>query len=205
MDLPCRYDAFVCVDFRDSNALDVPLVPVEADTYARNRVLPGVTSFVGENGEHGALLTFSPTAHRQLELNNRYDRDRAYTSILSRAPPPDSGISSNHKNGGDTSGKYDNEVDSLPPPTTILARVGVSLVSTAQACANAEQEVGTSSFEDIMNQSKALWQEKLSRIELDIANTPPNVTELFYSSFYRSFLTPVSNNEFLRHFLTHTS
>ena len=43
-----------------------------------------------------------------------------------------------------------------------------------------------------MNQSKALWQDKLSRIELDIANTPPNVTEMFYSSFYRSFLTPVS-------------
>lgn len=36
-----------------------------------------------------------------------------------------------------------------------------------------------------------MWQEKLSRVELDVANTPPNVTEMFYSSFYRSFLTPV--------------
>ena len=34
--------------------------------------------------------------------------------------------------------------------------------------------------------------EKLSRIELDVANTPANVTEMFYSSLYRSFLTPVS-------------
>jgi len=73
----------------------------------------------------------------------------------------------------------------------INIRVGVSFVSTDQACSNAETEIGTSSFEDIMNKSKALWQDKLSRIELDVANTPPNVTEMFYSSFYRSFLTPV--------------
>lgn len=76
-------------------------------------------------------------------------------------------------------------------PEQVNIRVGVSFVSADQACENAETEVGTSSFEDIMNQSKALWQDKLSRIELDIANTPPNITELFYTSFYRSFLTPV--------------
>jgi putative alpha-1,2-mannosidase len=71
-------------------------------------------------------------------------------------------------------------------------RVGVSFVSAEQACQNAESEVGNASFEEIQARAKALWQEKLSRIELDVANTPPNVTEMFYSSFYRSFLTPVS-------------
>ncbi|KAF5355492.1 hypothetical protein D9758_006356 [Tetrapyrgos nigripes] len=75
-------------------------------------------------------------------------------------------------------------------PSTITIRVGISFISTDQACSNAETEVGSSSFEDIMNQSKALWNEKLSKIELDIANTPPNVTEMLYSSLYRSFLTP---------------
>ncbi|THU96772.1 glycoside hydrolase family 92 protein [Dendrothele bispora CBS 962.96] len=75
-------------------------------------------------------------------------------------------------------------------PSTINIRVGVSFVSTEQACANAESEVGSSSFEDIVNQSKALWNAKLSKVELDLANTPPNVTEMFYTSLYRSFLTP---------------
>ena len=79
-------------------------------------------------------------------------------------------------------------------PETVIIRVGVSFVSTQQACENAENEVGTSSFEDIVNQSKALWQDKLSRIEIDVANTPANVTEMLYSSLYRSFLTPVSSN-----------
>ncbi|KAJ3538305.1 hypothetical protein NM688_g6540 [Phlebia brevispora] len=75
-------------------------------------------------------------------------------------------------------------------PETVIARVGISFVSVEQACANAENEIGDTPFEDIVAQSKALWNEKLSRIELDLANTPLNVTEMFYSSFYRSFLTP---------------
>ncbi|KAI0771834.1 family 92 glycosyl hydrolase [Irpex lacteus] len=50
---------------------------------------------------------------------------------------------------------------------------------------NAETEVGTSSFDEIVAQSKALWNEKLSKIEIDVANTPAN----------RSFLTPNNATE----------
>ncbi|KAJ3881128.1 glycoside hydrolase family 92 protein [Lentinula edodes] len=75
-------------------------------------------------------------------------------------------------------------------PEQIIIRVGVSFVSADQACANAESEIGTSSFDDIMAQSKALWNEKLSAIQIDLANTAPNVTELLYSSLYRASLTP---------------
>ncbi len=76
-------------------------------------------------------------------------------------------------------------------PETITIRVGVSFVSADQACQNAETEVGTASFETILNQTKALWNDKLHKIEIDVANTPANVTELLYSSLYRTFLTPV--------------
>lgn len=78
-------------------------------------------------------------------------------------------------------------------PQEILLRVGISFRSTDQACSNAETEVGTSSLDEIAAQSKALWNEKLSKIEVDVANTPANVTEMLYSSLYRSFLTPVSH------------
>ncbi|KAI0085083.1 glycoside hydrolase family 92 protein [Irpex rosettiformis] len=75
-------------------------------------------------------------------------------------------------------------------PQEILLRVGISFRSTDQACSNAETEVGSSSFDEVVAQSKALWNEKLSKIEIDVANTPENVTEMLYSSLYRSFLTP---------------
>ena len=80
---------------------------------------------------------------------------------------------------------YDNN------PETINIRVGISFRSEDQACANAESEIGSSSFEEIENQAKVLWQEKLSKIEIDVGGTPPNVTEMLYSSLYRASLTPV--------------
>ncbi len=76
-------------------------------------------------------------------------------------------------------------------PQEVTIRVGISFKSAEQACSNAETEVGDSSFDEIVAQSKALWNEKLSKIELDMVNTPRNVTEMLYSSLYRSFLTPV--------------
>ena len=80
---------------------------------------------------------------------------------------------------------YDNN------PETVNIRIGVSFRSEDQACANAESEIGSSSFEEIESQAKVLWQEKLSKIEIDVGGTPPNITEMLYSSLYRSFLTPV--------------
>jgi hypothetical protein len=77
-------------------------------------------------------------------------------------------------------------------PTQVIVRVGVSFVSEEQACSNAESEIGTATFEEIQARSKALWNERLSRIEIDVPRTPPNVTELLYSSLYRASLTPVS-------------
>ena len=80
----------------------------------------------------------------------------------------------------------------MSAPTTITLRVGVSFISAAQACANLEEEVGDASFDEIHARSKALWNEKLSKVELDLnaKGTDHNVTEMFYTSLYRSFLTP---------------
>ncbi|KIJ39475.1 glycoside hydrolase family 92 protein [Sphaerobolus stellatus SS14] len=78
--------------------------------------------------------------------------------------------------------------NSSPNPATI--RVGVSFVSTDQACANAESEVGTASFEEIQQRSVDLWNQKLGKIEIDVGSTDANVTELLYSSMYRANLTP---------------
>jgi hypothetical protein len=83
-------------------------------------------------------------------------------------------------------------------PTQVIIRVGISFLSEQQACANAESEIGTAPFNQIQAQSKTLWNERLSRIEIDVPHTPPNVTELLYSSLYRASLTPVSRFHILR-------
>ncbi len=83
-------------------------------------------------------------------------------------------------------------------PTQVTVRVGVSFLSEERACANAESEIGTATFDEIQARSKALWNERLSRIEIDVPHTPPNVTELLYSSLYRASLTPVCRSLVLR-------
>ncbi|KAF5322756.1 hypothetical protein D9619_001318 [Psilocybe cf. subviscida] len=75
-------------------------------------------------------------------------------------------------------------------PKTVNIRVGISFKSTEQACANAESEIGSSTFDEIHAQAKALWQDKLAKIEIDVGGTPSNVTEMLYSSLYRASLTP---------------
>ncbi|THH13167.1 hypothetical protein EW146_g7023 [Bondarzewia mesenterica] len=80
-------------------------------------------------------------------------------------------------------------------PEQVTIRVGVSFVSAERACANAESEIGATRFEDVVAASKALWNEKLSKIEIDVPNTPPNVTEMLYSSLYRAALTPNNATE----------
>jgi putative alpha-1,2-mannosidase len=80
----------------------------------------------------------------------------------------------------------------------VIIRVGVSFLSEEQACANAESEIGIATFDEIQSQSKALWNERLSRIEIDVPHTQPKLTELLYSSLYRASLTPVSRFPVLR-------
>ncbi|KAI0254149.1 glycosyl hydrolase family 92-domain-containing protein [Lactifluus subvellereus] len=65
-----------------------------------------------------------------------------------------------------------------PTPTQVTIGVGISFLSEQQACANAESEIGIM-FEETVAQRKAL-----------VAHTPPNVTELLYSSLYHASLTP---------------
>ena len=78
-------------------------------------------------------------------------------------------------------------------PTQVIIRIGVSFLSEQQACANAESEISTATFNQIQAQNKVVWNERLSRIEIDVPHTPPNVTELLYSYLYRASLTPVSH------------
>lgn len=75
-------------------------------------------------------------------------------------------------------------------PTAILARVGVSLISTDQACANAESEIPDFDFERVHQDSRAQWNELLGRVQVNPDGVPRDTVELFYSSLYRTHIVP---------------
>ena len=66
--------------------------------------------------------------------------------------------------------------------TTILARIGVSFISSSQACANAEAEIPDFDFEATRAASEAQWAELLSRVQVNMTGVDQEIGELFYSS-----------------------
>lgn len=69
-------------------------------------------------------------------------------------------------------------------PTTILVRVGVSFISSAQACANAEEEIPDFDFERVHKASRGEWNDLLGRVRVDDASLGDGgeAKALFYSS-----------------------
>jgi putative alpha-1,2-mannosidase len=72
--------------------------------------------------------------------------------------------------------------------TAILARVGVSLISVDQACANAEEEIPNFDFDTTENQARAQWNDILGRVQVDITGVPNETVQLLYSSVSANFV-----------------
>lgn len=66
--------------------------------------------------------------------------------------------------------------------TSILARVGVSLISSAQACSNAETEIPDFGFERVRADARKQWNDVLGRIQVDTTGVDVTTVQLFYSS-----------------------
>ncbi len=71
---------------------------------------------------------------------------------------------------------------------TVEIRLSVSHVSIANARHNLETETNGKSFEDVLEEAKQAWEEKLSLIRLQ--NDTPDQQTIFYTAMYRSFLMP---------------
>ncbi|KAG6888312.1 hypothetical protein C0995_009249 [Termitomyces sp. Mi166 len=76
--------------------------------------------------------------------------------------------------------------------TSILVRVGVSFISSAQACANAEEEISDFDFAGVQNAARAQWNDLLGRVQVDMTGVDLDTVKLFYSSLYRTHISPAN-------------
>lgn len=65
---------------------------------------------------------------------------------------------------------------------TVLARVGVSFISSQKACANAEEEIPDFNFEGVKEDARQTWNELLGRFEVAAGEQERDTAVLFYSS-----------------------
>ncbi|KAI1002057.1 putative secreted glycosidase [Podosphaera aphanis] len=78
----------------------------------------------------------------------------------------------------------------VPGSNTALARVGVSLISSNQACSNAENEIPQFDFAQIQATAEDAWRKKLSPIVVDPTGVDRSYLTNFYSGIYRTMVNP---------------
>lgn len=79
-----------------------------------------------------------------------------------------------------------------PDDGVVTARVGVSYVSTDQACSNAEKEISDplNDFGKLQQTAEEEWSEKLSPIKVTSGGASDDTLEAFWSGIYRTMLSP---------------
>ncbi|KAI0260073.1 glycoside hydrolase family 92 protein [Gloeopeniophorella convolvens] len=76
--------------------------------------------------------------------------------------------------------------------TVVLVRTGISFISSAQACSNAESEIPNFDFDGTRDAARAEWNDVLGRISVQVApgTEQQDMRTLLYSSLYRSHISP---------------
>ncbi|KAF2113802.1 glycosyl hydrolase family 92-domain-containing protein [Lophiotrema nucula] len=72
----------------------------------------------------------------------------------------------------------------------IVARVGMSFISEAQACRNAETEIPKFDFDGTVAAAEKVWREKLDVIQIDDGGISDVLLKAFWSGVYRSMISP---------------
>lgn len=72
----------------------------------------------------------------------------------------------------------------------ILSRVGVSFISTDQACSNAETEIPDFDFDATLTAAQNTWQDALGAIEVVAGGASSDLQTVFWSAVYRNSISP---------------
>ena len=77
-----------------------------------------------------------------------------------------------------------------PENSLLAARVGVSLISTDQACSNAEKEIPDWDFDSVRSTAENAWRDKLNAITVDSTGVDSDLLTSFWSGVYRAMISP---------------
>lgn len=113
----------------------------------------------------------------------------------------DNGIFVNSRGSADVKDlKISRGINSRPLPgggfvrfkdsSPVTARVGLSFISSEQACSNAEAEIPSFDFQATQSAAEDAWRTKLSPISVSTAGVNSSFLTNFYSGIYRTMVNP---------------
>lgn len=81
---------------------------------------------------------------------------------------------------------------SNPTDGQVLARMGMSFISTAQACSNAENDIPNPdrNFDTLFGGAQNAWRDKLSPVSVIPGGADDNLQTSFWSGLYRAMMSP---------------
>ena len=77
-----------------------------------------------------------------------------------------------------------------PQNNLIQARVGVSFLSTEQACSHAEEEIGDWDSERVLTAAEDAWKRKLSTVSIIPGGANESLQQTFFTGIYRTMISP---------------
>jgi putative alpha-1,2-mannosidase len=77
-----------------------------------------------------------------------------------------------------------------PRNGTIQARVGLSFISSQQACHNAETEIPDFDFDRVRTAAREVWEQKMSGVEIQPGGASEALQRTFFSGIYRTMISP---------------
>lgn len=96
--------------------------------------------------------------------------------------------------------KISRGINGAPPPAgafvrftskdQVLVRVGLSFISSEQACSLAEDEIPGFDFMDTHTRAEDIWREKMSPIVVSEEGVTTDDLKNFYSGIYRTMMSP---------------
>ena len=72
----------------------------------------------------------------------------------------------------------------------IIARVGISFISEAQACSNAEKEIPSFDFDSVLAAAEKTWKDKFDVIQIQDGGVSEVLLKAFWSGVYRGMISP---------------
>ena len=77
-----------------------------------------------------------------------------------------------------------------PANNVLQARVGVSFLSTEQACQNAETEIGDWDFARVRRTAENAWKDKFSTVSIETGGVNKSIQKTFFTGIYRTMMSP---------------
>ncbi|SMR59781.1 unnamed protein product [Zymoseptoria tritici ST99CH_3D1] len=77
-----------------------------------------------------------------------------------------------------------------PTNGTVQVRMGVSFMSTEQACSNAEREISDWDFDRVRGDAEDQWKQKLSGVTISPGGASEDLQKTFFSGIYRTLISP---------------